>query len=291
MKTGRKNMIAMQNIITPRASYMTRGGLSSELSREELKRAVPSAYSEAAHARTSNRYSFFSTDTVIEALRDSGWAPASGQQQRARALDRSGFQKHLIRFQRREELGRAVLHDSRLELVLVNSHDGGCAFQLHAGIFRLVCCNGLIISEASYGAVSIRHSHRTVEQVIEASHEIAEGSDRIGSRIDDFRQRELLDEERTDFARRALALRYETPEAAPVYPDKLLQPLRREDMGRSLWQTFNVVQERMMRGSRPDWAKAHREGRRMARVRALTGLDAQLDLNRNLWELAASYLN
>jgi len=160
-----------------------------------------------------------------------------------------------------------------------------------AGVFRLVCSNGLIISEASYGAVSIRHSHRTVEQVIDASREIAQGSDRIGGRIDAFRQRELTDAERTDFASRALALRYETPEAAPVYPDKVLQPTRREDVGRSLWQTFNVVQERMMRGSRPDWAKARKEGRRMAGVRALTGLDAQLDLNRSLWELAVSYLN
>ncbi len=283
-------MIVIENH-NSRAPYLTRGGLSAELSREELMHAIPSAYSEGAHAKTSSRYSFFSTDTVIEALRESGWAPASGQQQRARALDRSGFQKHLIRFHRREELGRAVLHDSRLELVLVNSHDGGCAFQLHAGIFRLVCSNGLIISEASYGAVSIRHSHRTVDQVIEASQAIAQGSDRIGSRVDDFRQRELSDAERTEFAARALALRYETSEAAPVYPDKLLQPVRWEDVGRSLWQTFNVVQERMMRGSRPDYIKAHREGRRGARVRALTGLDAQLDMNRNLWELAVSYLN
>lgn len=47
----------------------------------------------------------------------------------------------------------------------------------------------------------------------------------------------------------------------------------------------------MMRGSRPDRLKALREGRRMARVRSITGLDAQLQMNRDLWALAASYLN
>jgi hypothetical protein len=47
----------------------------------------------------------------------------------------------------------------------------------------------------------------------------------------------------------------------------------------------------MMRGSRPDRLKALTESRRVARVRGLTGLDSQLTLNRNLWELAASYLN
>jgi hypothetical protein len=99
------------------------------------------------------------------------------------------------------------------------------------------------------------------------------------------------DEERTDFATRALALRYDTAAEAPVRPAFLLEPKRSEDRGHSLWQTFNVVQERMMRGSRPDRFKAIQEQRRTARVRALTGLDAQLNINRNLWELAASYLN
>ncbi len=47
----------------------------------------------------------------------------------------------------------------------------------------------------------------------------------------------------------------------------------------------------MMRGSRPDRLKAAQEQRRAARVRGLTGLDAQVGLNRDLWELAASYLN
>jgi hypothetical protein len=274
-----------------RTSYFMHAGSSAELSREQLTSHVPSAYAERAYAGTSSRYSFFPTDTVVEALRESGWAPVIAQEQRARAEERFGFQKHLIRFHRREELGRAVLHDSRLELVLMNSHDGGCAFRLFAGVFRLVCSNGLVVSEASFGAISIRHTHRTVEQVVGASQKIAHNSDGIGSRIDGFRQRVLSNEERTDFASRALALRYDSAAEAPVRPSFLLEPKRREDQGNSLWQTFNVIQERMMRGSRPDRLKAAQEQRRTARVRGLTGLDAQLNINRNLWELAASYLN
>jgi hypothetical protein len=274
-----------------RLAYFANSGSKHELSREELTRHVPAAYAEKAHAGTSHRYSFFPTSTVVEALRESGWAPVIAQEQRARAEDRFGFQKHLIRFHRREELGRAVLHDSRIELVLMNSHDGGCAFRLFAGVFRLVCSNGLVVSEASFGAVSIRHTHRTVEQVIDASQKIAGNSDGIGSRIDAFRQRTLTEAERIDFASRALALRYESAVEAPVRPSVLLEPNRREDHGASLWQTFNVVQERMMRGSRPDRLKALQEHRRTARVRAITGLDTQLGLNRDLWALATSYLN
>jgi len=270
--------------------YMLRGG-SNELSRDQLMTETPSAYAEQAHTGTSHRYSFFPTDTVIEALRETGWAPVIAQEQRARSEDRFGFQKHLIRFHRREELGRASLHDSRLELVLMNSHDGGCAFRIYAGVFRLVCSNGLVVADASYGSVSIRHTRKTVDEVIAASYTIAGDSDRIGSHIDSFRQRTLTEEERNDFAARALTLRYESIEAAPVRPSFLLEPKRVEDRGNSLWQTFNTVQERMMRGSRPDRLKALSQSRRMARVRGLTGLDAQLHMNRNLWELAASYLN
>ena len=281
-------MITSHNLRS--SSYTLRGG-SDELSRERLMTEAPSAYAERAFAGTSDRYAFFPTDTVIEALRESGWAPVVAQEQRSRQEERFGFQKHLIRFHRREDLGRAALHDSRLEVVLMNSHDGGCAFRIYAGVFRLVCSNGLVVADASYGSVSIRHSHKTVDQVITASQGIAGDSDRIGSHIESFRQKVLTDAERSDFAARALTLRYETVEAAPVRPSFLLEPKRAEDRGNSLWQTFNVVQERMMRGSRPDRLKALTESRRMARVRGLTGLDAQLNLNRDLWELAASYLN
>ena len=269
---------------------MLRGG-SDELSRERLMTEAPSAYADRAFHGTSDRYAFFPTDSVIEALRETGWAPVIAQEQRARQEERFGFQKHLIRFHRREELGRASLHDSRLELVLMNSHDGGCAFRIYAGVFRLVCSNGLVVSDASYGAVSVRHTRKTVDEVIAASQGLAGHSDRIGHHVDAFRQRFLTEAERGDFAARALTLRYDSLEAAPVRPSFLLEAKRSEDRGNSLWQAFNTIQENMMRGSRPDRLKALAESRRAARVRGLTGLDAQVNLNRDLWELAASYLN
>lgn len=282
-------MIQNSNLqIQPR--YMMRSS-ALELSREELLHRAPSAFAAKAHEATTARYSFFPTATVVEALRESGWAPVITQEQRTRQEDHRGFQKHLIRFHRRNELERMPLGDSRLELVLMNSHDGGCAYRLFAGVFRCVCTNGLVVADATYGAVSIRHTRSTLDEVITASQKIAGESDRIGERLEAFRQRTLSDEERLSFATRALTLRYESVEQAPVYPSVILQPIRVADQGSSLWQTFNVVQEHMMRGSRPDRLKALREHRRMARVRGITGLDSQLQMNRSLWELAASYLN
>ena len=153
-----------------------------------------------------------------------------------------------------------------------------------------MCSNGLVVSAASFGAVSIRHTHRTVSQVVDASQKIAHGSDGIGQRIEAFRARSLTEPERLDFASRALALRYDSVEAAPSARRSSWSPRVARIMARPS-ADVHVVQERMLRGSRPDRFKAQQEQRRTARVRGLTGLDAQLDINRNLWEVAAGYLN
>ena len=55
------------------------------------------------------------------------------------------------------------------ELVLVNSHDRSSAYQLHAGLFRFICGNGMIIADATFERVSIRHSGFTPDEVIDAS--------------------------------------------------------------------------------------------------------------------------
>jgi hypothetical protein len=38
----------------------------------------------------------------------------------------------------------------RPEVVLVNSHDKSSAYQLHCGLFRLVCTNGLVVSDDTF---------------------------------------------------------------------------------------------------------------------------------------------
>jgi hypothetical protein len=33
------------------------------------------------------------------------------------------------------------------EIILINSHDGASSYQMLAGMFRFVCCNGLVVGE------------------------------------------------------------------------------------------------------------------------------------------------
>ena len=80
----------------------------------------------------------------LKGLRKQDWVPVEVEEQHIRKEARRGFQKHLIRFRRAEQM--QTLDEWNVELVLLNSHDTGCAYQLHAGIFRRICSNGLVLS-------------------------------------------------------------------------------------------------------------------------------------------------
>src|SRR5204862_239700 len=80
---------------------------------------------------------------------------------------RRGFQKHLLRFRLATQM--ETLDEWNVELVLVNSHDAGCAYQLHAGIYRRICANGLVLSEGGFSAIRFRHAGLEPEEVVNAS--------------------------------------------------------------------------------------------------------------------------
>ena len=93
------------------------------------------------------------------------------------------------------------------------------------------------------------------------------------------------------FATAALRLRYEDAQKAPVGPEKLLEARRYEDAGEALWHVFNRLQENLLRGGLKDETRCRADGRRFARTRAITGLDRNVRLNKELWSLAQRLAN
>ncbi len=66
----------------------------------------------------------------------------------------------------------------------------------------------------------------------------------------------------------------------------VIEPRRREDTDLSLWTTFNVIQENVVRGGLQG-RKRNAEGRiRRSQTRAINGIDQNVTLNRALWTLA-----
>ena len=51
------------------------------------------------------------------------------------------------------------------QVLLTNSHDGKNAFTFTAGLFRMVCANGLVVSTKEFENVKMRHMGYTFEDL------------------------------------------------------------------------------------------------------------------------------
>src|SRR5437667_402952 len=261
-----------------------------ELPDEQLRVLAPSIFAAQPIASVSSRYAFVPTAQLVSRLREAGWAPVAAVEQRIKIEERRGFQKHLIRFQRRDVV--PVKGEYTPELCLINSHDRSSAYQLHAGLYRFICANGMFVADGSaFEKVSIRHAGFTPEEVIEASFRILDQVPATTASVEAFRARQLTSAESRAFAKAALRLRYEDVQKAPVGPEKLLEARRYEDGGEDLWRVLNRVGENLLRGGLKDETRCRADGKGFARTRAITGLDRNVRLNKELWGLAQQLAN
>ena len=256
----------------------------SEITDEQLRLAAPSIYAGQAMQGVSRRYTFLPTAQIIGSMREAGWAPVQAEEQRVRIEGRMGFQKHMVRFQRQGQV--AVRGEYAVEVVLVNSHDRSSAYQLHAGLFRIACSNGLLVADSTFEHASIRHSGFETQQVIAASFRVLEQLPQITAHVEAFRSRQLTPAGSHAFAESAILLRWEDLKSAPVSAAKVLWPRRSEDAGSDLWSVYNRVQENLTKGGLKDYSRRKEGGDRFARTRPVKGLDENVKLNKALWHLA-----
>jgi hypothetical protein len=186
----------------------------------------------------------------------------------------------MIRFRHADRLSPLAVGAEIPELVLVNSHDGTSAYKFLAGIFRLVCSNGMVVQSSDHGSISVRHSGGPdfLGRVIDATYQIMDAAPRTLEKIDAWKRIELTPPQRTAFAAAALELK----DNRAVTPAQLLAPRRVEDRGSDLWTTASVVQEHLLRGG--DRGRAA-TGRRTT-TRPVKSVGEDLRLNRALWRLA-----
>lgn len=260
---------------------------ASALNEETLRSRAPSIFATGPMSGVSDRYTFVPTARIVDGLREQSWLPVEVEEQRIRNESRRGFQKHMIRFRRAEQM--ETLEEWNVELVLLNSHDRGCAYQLHAGIYRRICSNGLVMSEGSFEAIRFRHSKLETDEVVRASFRLLDFVPRIGELVNRFRSRVLEARESLALAEQALVLRYGSPATAPVVANTLLKARRPEDEGADLWATMNRVQENLIRGGVSDFHQDRRG--KLRSVRGLRGIDSKVNLNKGLWSLAERVAN
>lgn len=248
------------------------------LSTDFLRRRVPAAFADRQFDKTSPNYVFISTLELVEALRDVGFHPTDARQRWSRG-DRLGYARHMIRFRASEDL-RIV--DCTPEVILINSHDATSAYELRGGLYRFVCCNGLIISLADFGVVHVPHRGNVVAGVVDGARELMNKLRGIGPVIEQMVRTELNTRTQEAFAQRALELRFRHQDRYPFAATQLLEARRESDQGNTLWCVYNRVQENVICGGVSGKTAA---GRRMS-SRKITAIQEDVRLNVALWHEA-----
>lgn len=267
----------------PSAHQIQRAGLgySRPLENEELARIAPAIFAPDAHGSRSDRYAYIPTLDLINGMRAEGFMPVKVTQAGCRTEDKKGYGKHLIRFRRHDQLEASEAR----EVIIVNSHDGSSGFHLMAGVFRLVCSNGLITGHTD-NEIRIRHSGDAVSQVIEGACRIVKDFDQVTEAIEGMKAINLKPEYQLALGNAALSLRFEDAENSGIQAAQIIRPRRVEDQKTDLWTTFNAVQENIIRGGLRGLRIDENGRRARIKTREVKGIDQSVALNRGLWVLA-----
>tara|TARA_R110000824_G_scaffold185608_2_gene366578 strand:- start:3010 stop:3795 length:786 start_codon:yes stop_codon:yes gene_type:complete len=250
---------------------------------EELLRTyAPAAFAtEPEKDRVSDRYSFLPTTDILEILQDEGWTPWSARQVNTRTWSKD-HAKHIIRLKHEDlDMKSFGVGDSFPEMLLMNAHNGLGSYDLMGGIFRMVCSNGMVVSDSDFGKIHIRHIGFEPQQVKEASTELVMNASRISDKINKWREIELTPTARKDFFADAARLRFGENTSADLV-EEVSRFRRPEDNKKDLWTTFNVAQENIIRGG-----FRNTNTRRM--VRAISNIQKDINLNSDLWDLTSKY--
>lgn len=242
--------------------------------------------------KVSERYKHVNTTDIVRGLVANGFSVSSVQAKKSSA--------HIVRL-RPHDARPVVSSNPNLnglipEVVLKSAYDGSSAFTLTAGMFRIVCLNGLIVGS---GLVErIIHIGDALDKTIVAAARIANETPRIIERIERLGEVSLSDAGRLDFARKASDLVLsDTALRSELTSTQLLRPMRRGDGSKDLWTTFNVVQERLMKGGyqiikgNPINFRGSTVHWYAEKARAIQSVDRVYQINRDLWSLAESYVS
>lgn len=251
----------------------------SGLTNDALARHVPSVFVDSPFPGVSSRYGFVPTGEVVDGLRSAGLVPVYAGQSLTRIEGKRDFTRHVLRF--RPDYAPTIVGEALPEVVLLNSHDGSSGFKMWLGMFRMVCANGLIVSDKAMGAVSIPHRSNAVEHARRQSLELIERVSGLSLQIETFQSIELSEGEMFQLAEHAAAIRWGSERPAGLNARDLLTPRRFEDSRRNLWAVLNTIQENLTKGG----VNLNRTGRRSS-TRGLRSIVDDTRMNTRLWAAA-----
>lgn len=253
------------------------------LTTKEIKSKAPSVFTESASPEVSDKYTHIPTSVVLEDMEKLGWKVVDAKEVKARKG--IGFQKHLIVFRNEEVVINGADGDTVFpQILLTNSHDGKNSFTFTAGLFRMICENGLVVSTQQFENVKMRHMGYTFEDLQKEILEMVEKLPLTVESMNKMKSIQISDEDAVKLAKKSLTTRFneEEIENLRIDFDAFLEPVREEDKGKDLWTVFNVIQEKIIEGD-----FKYMSGTKIRKARRVKNFQQDMKINSELFEIAA----
>jgi len=283
------------------------------LSMAKIRDLAPSIFTTEPSSEVTDKYTHIPTDRVIKDMELLGWNVVDVKEVVARTEGTRGFQKHLVVFRNPDvvinDLPKGVVKDSTSptgyrnskgqfikdegydqifpQILCTNSHDGKNAFHFTAGLFRMICENGIVISTEEFADIKIVHMGYEFEVLQEQIKALVEQLPLTVDSMNKMRETELSENQILEFASKALECRFTPDELNNIVVDieDLVFPIRTADKGNDLWKVFNRVQEKIIGGG-----FEYSNGVKLRKARKIKNFKQDMKVNSELFTLALEYV-
>lgn len=261
---------------------------------DQVKAACPYAFVEnPTNPAVSGKYIQANTETVIEDLGKLGWYPVQAKQCRKKKNSKGIRSFHLVALQNDDVkiLNPNGGTEAYVRIILQNSHDGFNSFKFMMGLYRCICSNGLVVCDAEFSSFSIRHINYSFEELRGIVAKVIDTVPGIIGKMNAMNQTVLTDEQKREMAIETYKIRKGVNEEDKVKIDEptiveLLSPVRTEDAGNTLWNVFNVLQEKMIKGG---FSATGKNGK-VRKQRPISSIKKDVEYNQRLWAIAERYM-
>ena len=266
----------------------------TRMSKEEIKKVCPYAFAESpTNPDVSGKYIQANTETVIDDLEKLGWYPVTAKQCRAKKGSKGIRSFHMVALQNDDVkiLNPNGGTEAYVRIILQNSHDGFNSFKFMMGLYRFVCENGMVVSDAQFANFSICHINYSFEELRQIVAKIMCGIPVIINKINTMNTILLTDTQKYEMAVESFKIRKglnkeDKINVSETLINDLLTPVRKEDVGNTLWNVFNVLQEKMIKGG---FLAPSKNGKNR-KQRPITSIKKDLDYNQKLWVIAERFM-
>ena len=258
---------------------------SKFLGKEELKKIAPSIFTMIPSSEVTDKYTHIPTEKVIDDMELLGWKPVDAKQVNARTKGTSGFQKHMIVFRNDDVVINGEDGDTVFpQILMTNSHDGKNCFQFTAGLFRMICENGLVIADTEFEDIKMRHMGYTFEDLQGLIKDMVKKLPLTVDSMNKMKAVELEEEQMFNLAKDLLDIRITGTEN--TYPkeaiEEVLNVQRKKDEGNMLWEVFNRIQENIIEGNFEYITK----GGKKRQARIIKNFKQDMDVNKKMFSKA-----